>query len=332
MGLRVSRLSQVAAAAWRSGVPESEHVRLLAGLQGALHLGTPRRLVSEPQRTGEYSFRAGRTDVQFLYGTAADSTISEAVAKRGVHFHHVAVEVAWGGDGETAPDAIYYEARRLRDEHVNLFDQPDRAIDKARDPAVVQGADGGYAFFVHPKTTNDRGALGVLVEFNIPGQNHGEIVETGVAVRSPFVDRVSAVSIAAPEPKVAGELLQLLFGLSEPTRFTFHDAANHPVEVVEYPLGNVAAFRILSSQATDSDVAKFLAQPGSRIYSATLWTSSWSMLAYRLMGLDWLDPRDVLSGGIPRRRHYPFPGGDQREVLSLHPDPLLGLRLDIEGA
>jgi methylmalonyl-CoA/ethylmalonyl-CoA epimerase len=83
-------------------------------------------------------FTAGPTDVELLFPTAADSPISNFLAKRGPGIHHICFEVA----------NIEHALAAYRDQGVRLIDETPRL-----------GAHGKRIAFLHPKSTG-----GILVE------------------------------------------------------------------------------------------------------------------------------------------------------------------------
>jgi methylmalonyl-CoA/ethylmalonyl-CoA epimerase len=83
-------------------------------------------------------FRAGETHIELLHPTAADSPISNFLAKRGPGIHHICFEVA---DIEAALAAYRSQGVRLIDEEPRL------------------GAHGKRIAFLHPKSTG-----GILLE------------------------------------------------------------------------------------------------------------------------------------------------------------------------
>ena len=83
-------------------------------------------------------FKVGRTKVELLEASHADSAIAKFIEKRGEGIHHIAFEV----------QDIHKEMKRLEKEGFRIINEKPK-----------KGADNKLVAFLHPKSTN-----GVLIE------------------------------------------------------------------------------------------------------------------------------------------------------------------------
>lgn len=295
---RVTRLSQVAIAIPRSRLGEVDRFRQV------LTLPEPRRLVSEPQKTGEFSWRLGKTDLQILYGTEDDSVIEKATQKLGPHIHHI----AFGVEGK---DGVYELVSLLRQQGVQMVEQPDKALDAGRDTSVVRSAEGLAAAFIHPKTTyrthDDRASepLRVLIELNqVPAD------EPPSSSSESLFSEVASVYLATPDPYGMANFFEACFPKLD------REIGRESVARAGIPLGSWLDF--MYDDHSDSDLGRFLSVQRGGIYGFALGTDDFF--------------KALLERGLHKKLlraqifHRALAYG---AWLSFDPKHTLGLRIDI---
>jgi methylmalonyl-CoA epimerase len=116
-----------------------------------LHVEASEEVAS--QRVRATFLNTGRSTLEMLEATAADSPIAKFIEKRGAGLHHVALRV----------DDIEAALQHLRDRGVRLIDEKPRP-----------GAEGALVAFIHPSA-----AHGVLVELKQPSPKVEMFTKTG---------------------------------------------------------------------------------------------------------------------------------------------------------